>query len=103
MACGYNNYISRAKIQNGLRPVNNAKNKKVFFFFLVLVLEQREKKGRITLSLWMNRVMTTDDRAVLIYFWEKVEVLNKQSYVKEKGKLIKLYFASLKSDKENDP
>lgn len=78
MACGYNNYIRRAKIQNGLRPVNNAKNKKVFFF-LVLVLEQREKKGRITLSLRMNRVMTTDDRAVLIYFWEKVEVLNKQS------------------------
>lgn len=82
MACGYNNYIRRAKIQNGLRPVNNAKNKKVFFFFLVLVLEQREKKGRITLSLRMNRVMTTDDGAVLIYFWEKVEVLNKQSYVK---------------------
>lgn len=49
------------------------------YFFLVLVLEQREKKGRITLSLRMNRVMTTDDRAVLIYFWEKVEVLNKQS------------------------
>lgn len=72
-------------------------------YFLVLVLEQREKKGRITLSLWMNSVMTTDDRVVLIYFWRKVEVLNKQNYDKEKGKLIKWYFASLKSDKEDDP
>ena len=47
--------------------------------------------------------MTTDDRVVLIYFWRKVEVLNKQNYDKEKGKLIKWYFASLKSDKEDDP
>lgn len=79
MACGYNNYIREAKIQNGLRPVNNVKNK--VFFFLVLVLEQREKR-KDNLVIRMNRVMTTDDGAVLIYFWEKVEVLNKQSYVK---------------------
>lgn len=47
--------------------------------------------------------MTTDDRTALIYFWKKVEVLNKQNCDKEKGELIKLYFASLKSDKEKDP
>lgn len=46
--------------------------------------------------------MTTCDRATLIYFWAKAEVLNKQKYDIEKRKLINLYFASLKSDKENN-
>lgn len=32
----------------------------------------------------MNNVMTTYDRAALIYFWEKGEVLNKQKYDREK-------------------
>lgn len=46
--------------------------------------------------------MTRDDRAALIYFWKKVEVLNKQKYNKEKRKLINLCFVSFKSDREND-
>lgn len=53
------------KIQNGLRPVNHAKNKKLFFFQISL-RAKREKKGRITPSLWMNGVMTTYDKAALI-------------------------------------
>lgn len=53
-----------AKIQNVLRPVNNVKNKKGFFS--MLVLEQREKR-KDNLSLCMNSVMTTDDRANLIF------------------------------------
>lgn len=50
----------------------------------------------------MNSVMTACDRAALTYFQKKVEVLNKQKYDKMKRKLINLYFASFKSDKEND-
>lgn len=53
-----------AKIQNVLRPVNNVKNKTGFFS--MLVLEQREKR-KDNLSLCMNSVMTTDDRANLIF------------------------------------
>lgn len=75
---------------------------KIKKYFFMLVLVQREKKERITLSFWINSVMTTYDRAALIYFWKKDEVLNKQKHDKEKRKLINLYFAFLKFDKEND-
>lgn len=50
----------------------------------------------------MNSVMTTYDRTALIWFWKKVEVLNKQKYDKEKRKLINLDFAFLKSDEKNN-
>lgn len=66
----------------------------------MLVLDQREKKGRITLSLWLNSVLKTYDRAAFIYFWKIVEVLNR-NMTKEKRKLINLYFASLQSDKND--
>ena len=75
------------------------KTKKVFF---LLVLMQREKKGRVTLSLWINSAMTTYDRAAFIYFWKKDEVLNKQKYDKEKRKLINVHFEFLKFDREKD-
>jgi hypothetical protein len=53
---------------------------------LMFVLEQRTVGGgKTTLSLWMNGgVMTTDDRAALIYFWKKVEILNR-SMTESKG------------------
>lgn len=38
--------MQKAEIQNGLGPVTHAKNKEVFFVFLMLVLEQREKKRK---------------------------------------------------------
>ena len=51
MACGYNNYIRRAKIQNGLRPVNNAKNKKVFFFFFGVSFGAKREKRKDNLVI----------------------------------------------------
>lgn len=50
MACGYNNYIRRAKIQNGLRPVNNAKNKKVFFFGVSFGAKREKRKDNLVIT-----------------------------------------------------
>lgn len=56
----------------------------------MFVLERRERKGRITLSLWLNSVLKTYDRAAFIYFWKMVEVLNKQKYDKREKEADKL-------------
>lgn len=51
MACGYNNYIKKAKIQNGLRPVNNVKNKKggVFFFHVSFGAKREKRKDNFVI------------------------------------------------------
>lgn len=61
--------MKKTGIQNGLKPVNNAKNNNNNKSnFHVSFRAKKRKKGKTALSLWMNSVMTTDDRDTLIYF-----------------------------------
>lgn len=53
VSSGYNNYIKMPKIQNGLRTVNHAKNKKLFFFQISLRAKREKRKDNpIIMDEW---------------------------------------------------